>query len=104
MKKHLLICALALMLVLTLGMLSGCDLPFDLPFGDNGDNAGDEWKPSGKSVAIIKKGAPVNYFVIYGTPTEITSDAANTFKEAVRQTKLATINSAFGSAQVTEEK
>ncbi len=105
MKKHLLICALALMLVLTLGMLSGCDLPFDLPFGDNGDNAGDdEWEPSGANVTIFKKGAPVSFYVIYGTPTEITSGAANTFKEAVRQTKLATINSAFGSAQVTEEK
>lgn len=104
MKKHLLICALALMLVLTLGTLSGCDLPFDLPFGDNGGTGdGDEWKPSGKTVNIIKKGSPVTFVTLYGTPVEITQTAANAFKDAIGDAKLATINAAFGSAQVSEK-
>ena len=105
MKKHLLICALTLVLILTLGMLSGCDLPFDLPFGDSGGTGdGDEWKPSGANVTIIKKNAPITYIILYGEPAELANAAASNLKDAIADAKLGVINTTYSASAMNEKK
>ena len=92
MKNFLKVSVLILALTMALGVLVGC-----------GGSSDDSWKPSGADITIASKTSPMSAIVLFGDPADLSRDAANIFKKAINETKLAVINSVFSSAIMSEE-
>ena len=95
MKKHLLIYALILTIVMAVGVLTGCTTPPE-------ETPEDGWKPSGADILIVKKNTPITFTTLYGEPEELSKEAAGLFKSAVASNKLGVINSFFPASTMNE--
>ena len=91
MKKFLKISALLLILVLSIGTFTACDL-VDTVMGLLGGNTNDGWQPTGANVSIIKKNVPVTTLILFGEPEGISKDAASEFKNTLNASGVGIVN------------
>ena len=104
MKKFLKISALLLILVLSIGTFTACDL-MNTVMGllGLGDTTEEGWQPTGADVTLIKRGSPVTAWIIFGEPEGLSKDAANEFKNTLNASGVGTINSIAGAAVMNEK-
>jgi len=76
MKKKISLSALLICLVLSLATLTSCSISDILGGGEGGD----EWKPTGKEVTLLRKSSPSSYVIVHGGSDESASAAATNLK------------------------
>ena len=94
MKKLIKIGTVLLCFLLICTVLTAC----------GGDGGGKGWNPKGETVTLIAKYAPASYYCVYGTPDELSQNAAILFKNAFTEqgVNLGPVSPASGAAPEKE--